>query len=560
MRRSFVFILLLAVTIAASAKSIHTNAELRLYDEVRKDVSFEKYYWFSGCGETMEQADEMALFSIPNAAPPNYAPDGQPSWNELVSSVHRICLSDVEYNGKVCNFVTLLYCAKEEVKIGEKSLIEDVNKYVEMAQMVSDVDALRYYTWAYALLAYCSEEQPIKIEDMNARQFVSRRIRAILSEITVKVSSIEKCRKSGEYPYKVYLDFLYEDEPLDYITFSYFDGVSMVAGQGVKDGRSVVMMRKLPAKFDVTIDCYNLDIARLTDVGVYLRLLYSKSSRSAIDGSVKRVEPRPAKSAPRKRAYTGEYAEILNDIVASINGASNDIRHHFTDKAWVEYRKLVAELKPTLARTPAWNIVKHGGVAVCRELPLRLTDATFGKSHIEDVVFRINEHTKKIESVVYKLPAAVEKSIMGKMEAESEGVALITMLEQYRTAYYLRDLNYIRSLLKKGDSKASYTELLRSQALAARSLSEGKVIYVNNTKNEYFKKVAKGCLSGRCSLRINNCEAGTGYGSKSGLYTVRLYQTFTSAGAGADCVLSIVVDVKSGAEPTVVDARIEYLF
>ena len=122
------FMLMLVGALAASAQSTDNTAEaLRLYDEVRKDIGFKKYYWFSGCGETMEQADEMALSSIPNDTMPNYVPDGLPSWNELVSSVHRICLTNVEYNGKVRNFVTLLYCAKDEVKIGERSLIDGIN-------------------------------------------------------------------------------------------------------------------------------------------------------------------------------------------------------------------------------------------------------------------------------------------------------------------------------------------------------------------------------------------------------------------------------------------------
>ena len=62
------FMLMLVGALAASAQSTDNTAEaLRLYDEVRKDIGFKKYYWFSGCGETMEQADEMALSSIPNA-------------------------------------------------------------------------------------------------------------------------------------------------------------------------------------------------------------------------------------------------------------------------------------------------------------------------------------------------------------------------------------------------------------------------------------------------------------------------------------------------------------
>ncbi len=550
--------MLFAGVFTTSAKAINTLDELRLYNEIMQDDTFDKYYWGVGCGDTIEQADIKALHSLSRFSDGLTGLDDSSLWDKILSKVNRICLSNIEYNGKVCRYVSLLYSPKDEIGKGGSSPREKAYYYVGLAEkMISEYDLIRCYTWAYIMSTYVG--WPILYEDSTIDHYSRTKLREILNNITVKVSSIEKCRGNDEYPYKVYLDFLYEDEPLDYITFSYFDGVSTVTGQSVKDGRSVVMMRKLPAKFDVTIDCFMEDFARLTDVGVYLRLLDSKSYRSAIDGSVKRVETRPAKSAPRKSAYTGEYAEILNDIVASIKGANGDIRQHFTDKAWGEYRRLVAELKPTLARTPAWNIVKHGGVVICRELPLRLTNPTSGNSYIEDVVFRINEHTKKIESVVYKLPVAVEKGIMEKDWAESEGVALVTMLEQYRTAYYLRDLNYIKSLLKKEDSKASYTELLRSQSLAARSFSGDKVIYVDNTKEEYLQTVAKGCRSGLCSLRIAGCDVAWGYGSKAGLCIVQLHQIFTSVNAADESIVTLIIDVKSGAEPTIADVHLEHL-
>ena len=100
---------------------------------------------------------------------------------------------------------------------------------------------------------------------------------------------------------------------------------------------------------------------------------------------------------------------------------------------------------------------------------------------------------------------------------------------------------------------------MRSQALAARSFSGDKVIYVDNTKVEYFQTVVKGFRSGRCSLRIAGCDVAWGYGSKAGLCIVQLHQIFTSVNAADESIVTLIVDVKSGAEPTIADVHLEHL-
>jgi hypothetical protein len=95
--------------------------------------------------------------------------------------------------------------------------------------------------------------------------------------------------------------------------------------------------------------------------------------------------------------------------------------------------------------------------------------------------------------------------------------------------------------------------------LAARSFSGDKVIYVDNTKEEYLQMVAKGCLSGLCSLRIAGCDVAWGYGSKAGLCIVQLYQVLTTANAADESIVTFIVDVKSGAEPTIADVHLEHL-
>ena len=606
MKRLLTLILLLMGAITSYAQlSLYSTADQNLYEEICEDVQFAKYVWAVGYGDTIEEADNMALKSLSsidlnivtlhtgetvNDVSGGVARSRERDEEKFVgtammslSNIHRIDLSNVQYQGYTYPYVILRYVTADEWSKRYDSLKKKIMDYLEGVEyQTSVVDQLRDYTWAYALLSQYNGEA-IKVEGCNADQFVMSKIRELLNDIEVKVTGIEKDENNKHYPFKLFLDFMYEDEPLSDITFSYYDGGGQVDGESVKDGRGMVVMKRLPETFDITIDCFMENLARQRDPGIYQTILQLKNNGGALAGSVKKIVTEPKGVKPRKSVDTNAtasvvaenlkqveasygkttlatdaevYGKIMSEIVASFQNISgDDVRHHFTDKAWKEYDKIVKEGNPVVARTPAWKFVKFDSLVICRELPLKLKFPSSRKAFIEDVVFRFNERTKKVESVAYKLSSNTEKCIMAKDWPERDRLTLITFLEDYRSAYCLRDIAYIKKVFSDDAYIITGKVLQKSKVKYndQQELKEGdRVIYTRQSKQEYVENLGRSFRSKEfVNVRFEECDVCSGFAAKQGIYAVQVRQLYTSNNYADEGILTLAIDMREEVNPLV---------
>ena len=606
MKRLLTLILLLMGAVTAYAQvSIHSTADENLYNEIRQDVAYENYVWSIGYGDTLTEADNMALSNLASIDLNIVAIHSGSTTNDQtggvvkstdrdeekfvgaammsLTNIHRIDLSNIQQEGSIYPYVVLRYVTADEWAKRYDTLKTKIEGYIESAELeTSVVDQLRDYTWALAMLSQYGKND-IQVEGKAASLAVESKIAELLGDIQIKVTDIKEDKSNKNYPYTLYLDFMYDEEPLSDISFSYFDGGGYVEGESVKDGRGMVAMKKLPDTFPITIDCFMEDSARQRDPGIYQAIQQLKLV-GVLRGSQKDVETTPKGVKPRKEVDTNEsqsevaealkkneagygattaasgadvYRNIMSEIVSSFQNVSAvDIRRHFTDKGWSEYNKIVKEGNPVVARTPSWNFVKLDTLVICRELPVKLKFPSSRKAFIEDVVFRINERTKKVESVAYKLSANTEKCIMAKDWPERDRLTLITFLEDYRSAYCLRDIAYIKKVFSDDAyiitgkvlqrSKTKYndkTELIEE---------DGKVVYTRQTKKEYVENLSRSFKAKEfVNVRFEECDVCSGYASKKGIYAVQVRQFYTSNNYADEGILTLAIDMREEVNPLV---------
>ena len=593
-----IFTLLCALT--ATAQIMTTTAEeLRMAKTVRDDFQMEQYVWSIGTGATIESADQSALRTLSQISMRqttvventvknvNTGVDVQSSVSTTATNVGvaNIYMEDVtriilpDQGGEK---VVLRYMTREDWEKRDDQLKAKIESYIEAAtySIASPEEMLKNYTWAAALLTSYPKSD-ITIDGIGAEQMLHSKIREILGDITVSVIGIEEDKKNRNYPYKLFLDFLYNGEPIPSITFSYFDGSGTIDGECVKDGRSVVTMKKLPESFTVTIDCTMADLARQIEPTVAVLIPRMAAFKEAVkkvvtqpkgikvrdefDSNSEKVVSKVTESLKQERSdyaavsevdQSAPYREILTDIVSSFSSLSAvNIRPHFTDNGWKEYQKIVAEGNPTLARTPNWTFVELDSLVICREMPLKLKFSG-NKSFVEDVVFRINRNTKKVESLAYKLATSTEKHIMAKDWNEHDRLTLITFLEDYRTAYCLRDMNYISKVFSD-DAYIIVGKVLQQSPKKYGDKTElidqdGKVVYTQYSKNEYLKNLQKSFLSKEfVNIRFEECNVCKGNNAKEGIYAVQVRQLYFSNNYADDGILTLAIDMRKQADPLV---------
>ena len=563
---------------------------------VLADAQMREFKWAIGTGDTVEEADKDAISqlsemagvhvgksdkqvaidsTISGVSGENYTSTTNMVSNAYFENLRKEILADENGRKRVLRYMPI---ADWEAR--HDSYRAKIEEYINAGRYASQVeDQVRYYSWALILMHYYTGDTPIKVDDqMPARQWLISELQTIFRNINVSVVAIDPDKEDRNYPYKLSLDFTYNGEPIGYMKFGYFDGGGYIDGEAIKDGRGLIAMKQLPTEIQVDIDCFDRDLARQMDPMVFELLSNvtplegsSKTVRTDITGKPKApkkpVEVESAvqtKLTENVKSYvevkqgvgdTTPYTNIMTAIVGSIKGLSTgDISHHFTPSAWNHYQKIVASGSPTLARDPEYKFIKHDTLVFCRALPLKLKFKG-ERSFIEDVVFRVNEKTHKIESVAYKLSATTEKTILGMDWEDAARLTLLTFLEDYRTAYCLKDLGYINKVFAD-DAYIVVGRVLKPSTKKFNDSVSGvlgeRTVYVQKSKRQYIANLQKSFASKEfVNIRFEECNTAKGYGAKEGIYAVQVRQLYFSNNYADEGILTLAIDMRQDTNPLV---------
>ena len=563
---------------------------------VMADTEMKEFKWAEGQGLTIEEADRNAMNTLVSYATnitimttgdvsthqgSNFKQESVAMSNLYLENVQREVLPEVNGVQRVVRYISIEDWNKRNSVL--KGKIEEYINSGNYAPMIED--RIRYYSWAYALMnTYHDESSPILIDEKPAKAVIYSAIRDGLNNISINVIGIEQDKNNRNYPYKLFLDFTYDDMPIGFLQFDYFDGNAWVQGETIKDGRGVVLMKQLTPELKIKIDCVYLELARQLDPSVYVLLrnphcvpsfveaqkqiateqkkvtvqkevdTTSKEVESVVSEKIKEVEKSYAEV--KEEVYdTAPFKTMMEEITASIKQhTSQSIKHYFTETAWKHYEMIVASGNPIMVRTPEYKFIKHDTITICQSIPLKLRFSG-NRSFVEDVVFRVNNRTKKIESVAYKLGMETEKSIMAMRWDDKARLTLMSFMEDYRTAYCLRDIDYIRKVFAE-DAYIIVGRVLKQSSKKYEdnpyALNVEKTIYTKLTTKQYISHLQKSFASKEfVNLRFESCNAARGTGSKDGIYAVQVRQLYYSNNYADDGILTLAIDMRNETNPLV---------
>ena len=567
-------------------------------------MSSPKYQWAKGLGETLEEADKNAIKNLVNKdiivmsetrqtdqqttdsgeikTKQEFKEKSTTISNMYLKNVCREVLDDVDGKKQV-----LVYVTKEDWEARNKALKSKIEEYIKNGRDTNSVAyKLYYYNWANILLqTYPPHEEAIMVDGKTpAKGWIGQELRDILNDIEINAVSIEQDDTSTHYPYKVGLDFLYNDEPIDGLNYSYFDGQGYVDNESVRDGRGLVQVKDVSTTLPITIDCLNKELARQLDLTVFMLIDggYAgnfEEANKTINLKIGEQKPKggrniaeiklDSKVDQKHKEIANTYIEvedkvestralrkIMDNIATGIKKKDTvTIRSHFTDEAWKQYRRIVANGKPIIARTPEYEFIKHDTISICNSIPLKLSFSG-NRSFLEDVVFRINNRTKKIESVAYKLSITTEQKIKSMDWDDAARLTLITFLEDYRTAYCLEDIGYINKVF----ADDAYIIVGRVLKQSTRKFSDSanyafnttKTQYTHQTKAQYIYHLEK-CFKSKefVNLRFEECNVAKGFDTKEGIYAVQVKQLYYSSNYADEGILTLAIDMREDTHPLV---------
>ena len=550
-------------------------------------VNSGEYYYGEAVSDTEEQADKDALARLCSMIAVNVSSNFGSTYSHTVKDnkmehnefVHQCILTYTSSTLTNCERMALDSGSKRIVrrwmKRSELSRIYEsrIAKAKDMVTMAGEAlernkvgIALQYYYWAYSLL--CSTQYPNEVKDDTGHILVSwipSQMRYILSDIRVAIDRIDE--------ENIDLLFTYKESPVSELEFNYNDGRELCVGKA-KDGRGTMQMipgyegnvyhlnieyeYKSLSRGDAEMESVLNVVGRITLPEAFEKL--SDRVRSAPKQLFQAVSQVPqntpvAQPANNSEIYTNSINRILNAIR---NRRHTDAYPLFTLDGCEKYDKLIGYGRGRIIGEPNIHYYKsHNGDVVARGLQMSFSFRNGTKTtFVEDVVFTLDRNGK-VKNIAFGLGKDTENDILAKKVKWREETRedLVEFLENYKTAYCLKRLDYIRDIFADDAIiiVGNVTRVYAQQSGDGNMTLKGRNIISTNryTKDKYLQNLAR-CFRNNEFINIRFRHSDIQKLEKSSnqdIICIQLAQDYNSSSYADQGYLFLMIDMSDSNSP-----------
>lgn len=477
----------------------------------------------------------------------------------------------------------------EVVAYIESSKIEDI--YRRRKEAVGDLcrsavtaekhgridDALRYLYRAYAVLRSVPDyEEAGEYVDGQTRMlqtWIPEKMRQICGDVTFGIAEVRPAGEretSGKY---ASITARYKDEPVSSIAFTYWTGSGTSPVITAHNGISEILLGP-----NTPLDPLTVDIEyRFTDenhlVTDYQPLLeafntvpMSVGAKKTLAENAKQVKASGRESkmfkevinsgahegiATSDRKSTQPMAATVDRIVKAIEARDYaSVRDCFTPEGYAMFDTLIHYGQARIlgkAGRDSYEFYPINDRTVCRSVPMSFSFDRGKKQFTEDVTFTFNPDGK-VECMAFALTNRARRDIFdmnGSAWNDFIKMTIVSFLENYKTAFALKRLDYIESIFD--DDAVIITGHVVKKATLTKGERHGlsnsqHVTYTRHTKQQYIDRLRK-CFAGNSyiNIRFTSSEVGsTAYGPNT--FGIQLQQEYVSSTYGDTGYLYLLVD------------------
>lgn len=567
-------------------------------------VNSGKYYYGEGCSEvSLEAAKSMALSALSGMIVTNVSSDFDYLLDETNSN------GDIDHKSQVLNciqtysqatltnvsqwivsdkspYVIRCYMECSEMDrifesrvIKAKEYVKVAGEYLKRRRIDS---ALKHYYWAYSLIR--SVQFPNNVKDEKG-EILAISLPRQMEEVLEKVNVTFDKRNDN------FVDFLftYDGEPVSSIEFTYNNGQDTSFGKA-KDGRGMVEVRnshegkvyhlnleyefKGHARGDVELESV-LNVVPKKIISAAAKKVIGPGNGEA-SASVKpksdvkaanavnaqKLKPKASQLAKNVDVYKATMEKVLNAIV---NKRYSDVSNmtYFTFDGLDVYDRLVAYGTARVVGVP--NIQFFKGLDSCvvaRGLQMSFSFNRGRKqTFVEDVVFYFDKEGK-IDNISFGLGIDATNDILVRSAGgwgDEPRAILLEFLENYKTAYALERLDYIKSIFSDEaqiiTGKVLKTKPGLNPANEKNISIEGQkaIEYTRLTKAEYMERL-KRVFANNEFININFSHTTVRKITKienKEKYVIQLAQEYNSSIYSDKGYLLLLIDITNKEEPLI---------
>ncbi len=551
-------------------------------DGIKRNSS---YLYGEGGGVTLQAAKEAALADLIQKISVTVHSDFTSKERELNQDGN--VTSDAEYQSIIRSYSTatltnvktivlkpepdasvFLYIAKSEIDRIFESRVAKAKEFVgnadEALKNGQIDDALRYYYWSYCLVKSLRYPNEAKI-------FVDGQERSLLAWLPTRIDDVMgkvkvQSRRTADNTYEI--TATYDGRPVRSMDYTYFDGVdnspvySILDGKGLVELRPGMAMDAVQLKLEYEFRGLSRNDSEVEAVvgamkpAVYRRAYY----RVALDGAASPAESTStdvngSMQSPLALTDMGTLGTaVMKPVMQALrSGSIEQCRKKFTAEGWEEFSKLMGYGKVTLMDDIHLDYFADGDCVVCRGLPV---SCRFNRGRVfnEKLSFYIDSNSKQITHVAMGLGReAMNDVVLGHLDwSEKSRTRIVGFLEDYRTAYATKNLEYLDKVF---DDNAVIVLGKRLQ-VAPQLNKEG---YMNNhrvqftqlTKREFLRNLRRQFQSkDYINLHFSQNRI---YQLQKGVerYGIEIKQDYYSSNYGDTGYLTLIFDLTNPDQPVI---------
>ena len=550
------------------------------------------YIWGQGYGATVKEADREALADLMSKISVQIESDfviderevNTAAGNDAQSTVKSVVRTYSQGTLKNTRSVivsegpptaaVIRYIKRSELEKIFKDREENVLSYVysaRNAEKAGRIDAaLRYYYWASCLLKSLQNPSQVKFTDDGVKyplsMWIPEQIRTILSLIKVEVTKVE-----GQ---EVSLLFTYKDKPVTSLDFHYWDGMNYSNIFSAKDGIMQVEMRpgaptnKFNIQYEYEFKSQMRQDPELEQVmNIFNTVNYKEATVTVLSGS--KSEQKQAQAVLQTAvanmsmathavavAQPKTFAKTVEQVVSAIKQKNyENVRDCFTAEGYDMFDKLVHYGNASVIGNPNLQFYQLGDRTICRSVPMKFTFKNNRRAFVEDVTFTFDKD-QKIESVAFGLDKTARDDIFNRDAAawnDSVRMVIATFLENYKTAFALKRLDYIKSIF---DDDAiiivgHVTKHAAKKGENQRYVDNEMVRYTRQDKATYLKNLERSFGSNEfINIRFTDNEVKK-MGKGGETYGIQIHQDYYSSTYGDTGYLFLMVDLNEMDAPII---------
>ena len=551
-------------------------------DGIKRNSS---YLYGEGGGVTLQAAKEAALADLIQKISVTVHSDFTSKERELNQDGN--VTSDAEYQSIIRSYSTatltnvktivlkpepdasvFLYIAKSEIDRIFESRVAKAKEFVgnadEALKNGQIDDALRYYYWSYCLVKSLRYPNEAKI-------FVDGQERSLLAWLPTRIDDVMgkvkvQSRRTADNTYEI--TATYDGRPVRSMDYTYFDGVDNSPVYSILDGKGLVELRPGMAMDAVQLKLeYEFRGLSRNDseveavVGAMKPAVYRRAyHRVALDGAASPAESTStdvngSMQSPLALTNMGTLGTaVMKPLMQALrSGSIEQCRQKFTAEGWEEFSKLMGYGKVTLMDDIHLDYFADGDCVVCRGLPV---SCRFNRGRVfnEKLSFYIDSNSKQITHVAMGLGReAMNDVVLGHLDwSEKSRTRIVGFLEDYRTAYATKNLEYLDKVF---DDNAVIVLGKRLQ-VAPQLNKEG---YMNNhrvqftqlTKREFLRNLRRQFQSkDYINLHFSQNRI---YQLQKGVerYGIEIKQDYYSSNYGDTGYLTLIFDLTNPDQPVI---------